>query len=260
MLVVAPGDDDGLDLQGVKSRAGAGGAGADGVIDVGDAVQDAHLLQPVFHTGESHGHLTADLITDKALNSGKGGQVVEQVMLARELDLLSAHDLLLLCAVYAQDHAVFADHAPVHPVFIGKIAHRRMGKMGVIGAVLIIKVQNQLVILVLMLKLRPLCVDIILIVLVLIQVVGGNVGDDGHIGLAVHAVELEGAELQHSDIVCHGLRNLTQPRVADVAAQMHPVPGGLQQLGNNRRCRGLSVAACHRNGLAGAEGKEHLHL
>ena len=38
VLVVAPGDDDGLDLQGMKASAGAGGAGADGVVDVGDAV------------------------------------------------------------------------------------------------------------------------------------------------------------------------------------------------------------------------------
>ena len=214
----------------------------------------------MLHPGKSHGHLTANLITDKALNSGKGGQVVEKIMLPGELDLVGTHDLLLLCAVNAQDQAVFADHTPVNPVFVGEIAHRRVGKMCVIGCVLVIEVQNQLIILVLMLKLRPLCVDIILIVLVLIQVVGGNIGDHRHIGLAVHAVELEGAELQHGNIVRHGLRDLTQQRVADISAQMHPVPGGFQQFRDDGGGRGLSVAARHRNGLAGTEGKEHLHL
>ena len=100
---------------------------------------------------------------------------------------------------------------------------------------------------------RALGVDVILIVPVLIQMVWRDVGHDGDIRRADHAVQLEGAELQHGDVVGPDVRGLAQQRVSDVPAEMHPVSRRLQQLGEDGRGRGLAVAAGDGDHPAGAE-------
>ena len=53
---------------------------------------------------------------------------------------------------------------------------------------------------------RALGIDIILIVLVLIKMVRRDVSDDRDVRAAVHAVQLEAAELQHGEIVRQDIR------------------------------------------------------
>ena len=94
----------------------------------------------------------------------------------------------------------------------------------------------------------------------LIQMIGGNVGNNRHVRTAVHAVKLKRTELKNRIIVLFHLRNFTEKRMTDVPAQMHAITGRLQKFGDDGRCCRLSVAPGHSNDPAGAEGKEHLHF
>ena len=87
-----------------------------------------------------------------------------------------------------------------------------------------------------------------------------DIRDDGDVRAALHRVQLEGAELQHSEIVRLYLRYLAQQRVADVAAEMDGVTRVLQKLGYNGGCGGLAVAAGYGDRAAWAQREEHLHL
>ena len=79
-------------------------------------------------------------------------------------------------------------------------------------------------------KYGALCIDVILKVLMLIKVVRGQVRYHRHIRGAFHAVQLEGAELKHGDIVRADIRSLAEERVTDVPAEVDSVPGGFEQL------------------------------
>ena len=90
--------------------------------------------------------------------------------------------------------------------------------------------------------------------------VGREIGDHRDVRPAMHAVELEGAELQHDDVVLFDLRDLAQERVADIAAEVDAIPGLFQKFGDDGGGGGLPVAAGDGDHLAGAESQEHLHL
>ena len=87
-----------------------------------------------------------------------------------------------------------------------------------------------------------------------------NVRDDGHIGRAVHAVQLEAAELEHGKILRPDVRDTIKERRADVAAEVHGVSLRTQKLRRDGRGRGLAVAAGDGKDAAGAEIAERLHL
>ena len=90
--------------------------------------------------------------------------------------------------------------------------------------------------------------------------VGRYVCDNGHIRRAVHAVQLEAAELEHGKIVRPDVRDAVKQRCADVAAEVHGVSLRTQKLRRDGRGRGLSVAAGDGKDAAGAEIAERLHL
>ena len=87
-----------------------------------------------------------------------------------------------------------------------------------------------------------------------------NVRDDGHIRRAVHAVQLEAAELEHGKVLRPDVRDAVKERRADVAAEVHGVPLRAQELGRDGRGRGLAVAAGDGEDAARAEVAERLHL
>ena len=136
----------------------------------------------------------------------------------------------------------------------------RFGKALIIGRVRIVRIQDQAAVGRLMQQDLPLGVDVILKVPVLIQMVGRNVGHHRDIRAAAHAVKLEGAELQHGDIVRADIRDLAQQGVSDIAAEVHPKARSLQELRQNCGGRGLPVAAGDGDHPAGAEGEKDLHL
>ena len=106
----------------------------------------------------------------------------------------------------------------------------------------------------------PLGVHIFRHILMHIQMVGGQVGDNGDVGAAREVHELEGAELHHGEILrLHLLRQGQQGR-ADVAPQPDPASGLPEQLRDQRGGSRLAVGAGHGDDRAGAHPEKRLHL
>ena len=87
-----------------------------------------------------------------------------------------------------------------------------------------------------------------------------NVRDDGHIRRAVHAVQLEAAELEHGKILRPDVRDTIKERRADVAAEVYGIPLRTQELSRDGRGRGFAVAASDGKDTARTEVAECLHL
>ena len=106
----------------------------------------------------------------------------------------------------------------------------------------------------------PLGVDVLLHILVVVQVVGGHIGDHRHFGALAHTDQLEAGQLHHGHIFRGHLGQHGQQRRPDVAAQMHGAPGRLEKLADEGGGGGLAVRAGHRHDLAGAKIEKELHL
>ena len=102
--------------------------------------------------------------------------------------------------------------------------------------------------------------DVLLVALVDVQVVGGQVRHHGDAGALRHGHQLEGAQLQHREIVGGDVRRVAQQGPADIAPQVDGLPGGLQQLGDDGGGRRLAVGAGDGDQRAGADVKKDLHL
>ena len=143
----------------------------------------------------------------------------------------------------AVNHTIRAVNAVFHRADAAEIAHapRRLGREA--RRVGVLRVEHQAAV-------RPLAAvnaalgrHVVLEIRMHIQMIRRNVRDDGHIRRAVHAVQLEAAELEHGKILRTDLRNAVKERRADVAAEVHGVPLRTQELGRDGRGRGLAVAA-----------------
>ena len=81
------------------------------------------------------------------------------------------------------------------------------------------------------------------VVTVAVQVVRGDIEDDGYVGLEViHAVKLETAEFQYIDVKVFG-RHLIGVALADVAGQPYVKACVAEHIVDERGGRGLAVAA-----------------
>ena len=105
-----------------------------------------------------------------------------------------------------------------------------------------------------------LCINILLKILVDVQVVGGQVGDDGDVGAAGHGHQLKAGQLQHRNIVRLHAPGLRQQRMADIAPQMDGLPRPSQELRDDGGGRRLAVAAGDGDLRAGTDLKKYLHL
>ena len=105
-----------------------------------------------------------------------------------------------------------------------------------------------------------LCVDILLHILMVIQVVGGHIGHHRHLGALAHTDELEAGQLHHRHILRGDLGQHGQQRRTDIAAQVDPAARRLKEFGDQGRRGGLAVRAGHRHDLTGAQIKEQLYL
>ena len=103
-------------------------------------------------------------------------------------------------------------------------------------------------------------VHIFLHILVNIQMVGGQVGDERPLGAALHIHQLEGAELHNGKILLFHLTAQRKQGRSDIAAQPDGFPGGLQHLGYQRGRGGFSVGTGHRNQGTGTDLEKHFHL
>ena len=188
-------------------------------------MQRAHDLKPVFDPGKLPRDPCADLVRDKSLGHGKGCQIVEHVMFAGNADLGFRQNGPLLSPADSCQNAFPEIRALGDSLPVGKVRDARFGKALVIGRVRVVRVQDQAAVFGLIDQDFPLCVDIILKILMLIQVVRREIRDHRDIRAAVHTVKLEGAELEDDDIIGPHVRDLAQERIADVAAEVHAITG-----------------------------------
>ena len=97
-------------------------------------------------------------------------------------------------------------------------AHLGTGKALIILGMFVIQLEYKLAVSCLIYKNRALGVNIILIIQMLIKMVGGNIGYQRNIGLAVHAVQLERAELKNDNVVFLDFIYLAKQRMTYIAA------------------------------------------
>ena len=105
-----------------------------------------------------------------------------------------------------------------------------------------------------------LCRNILRIILVNIQMIRRQIGDDGDMRAPSHSHELERAQFQHSGILRLHASGLGQQRVADVPPQVDGFSRRPEQLRNDGGGGGLSVAAGNGQNGTGADLEENLHL
>ena len=196
-------------------------------------MERTHDLESVLHPAKLPRDLRADFIRDKSFRRGKGCEIVKYVVLAGNADFGFWQDGPFLCPAYTGEDAVFKISALGDRLPVRKMADMCSRKAFIIGRVRIVCVQDQAAAFRLVNEDLPFGVDIVLKVLMLVEMVGGQIRDHRDIRAAVHAVELEGAELQHHNVVRAHVRDLTQERIADVAAQVYTITGRLEQLGDD---------------------------
>ena len=97
-------------------------------------------------------------------------------------------------------------------------------------------------------------------ILVDIQMIGGQIGNDGPGGTALHVHKLEGAELHHRIILRLHLPNQRQQGRADVASQPDGFSRCFQHFRHQRGGCCLAVRAGDRQKRTGADLEEDLHF
>ena len=259
VLIVAPRDQNQLLIEASQARDGAGGRGGDGVVVIPDAVLLPHQLDPVLHAAEAPGDGPDILGADPVPYRQDGGHVVFHVMDAGQQDIGLIQDLLQGLPL-APDDAVPEKDALLRLRQPGELQHPApgLGDKGMGDRV--VPVQDQNVVRLLVEIQVLLGGHVLLHILVDIQVVGGEVGDDGGVGAVGEVHQLEGGQLQHHQIRGLHFVRLIQQRGADVAPQPDPEALLFQQLGDQRGGGGLPVGAGDGDDLRGADGEEGLHL
>ena len=216
----------------------------------------------MLHAGEGRADLTHGLDGYAAPDGGAGGQQVFHIVEAAQLNLLAGQDRRYNAVLGIAEHVVALpqERAPVGLVQTGEPDLLALAVLLHAAGDVVLKAQHSTAGRHLPQQDVALGVDVLLHILVVVQVVRGDVRDHSHLRAAAHADELEAGQLDDG----HGIRGhvgqLGQQRRADVAAQEHPAARSLEHLGDQRRRRGLAVGAGHGHDLAGAKLKEKLHL
>ena len=128
MLVIASRDNDGLYAHCVQTRGGSCGACADGVVNIQNAVKLSHVLKPVLDACKMFRDKGTDLIADHALGSGKGGKIIEHIVLARKSYKLCRNQRVGNPVPHTADHSVFDSGAVRDVVFIREVGDAPLGK------------------------------------------------------------------------------------------------------------------------------------
>ena len=181
----------------------------------------------MLHAGKSLCHLRADLVRHHVLHRSKGCQVIEHIVLSGQMNLRCGQHSPTDTVVHAVQYTVFQHGSLLDLLSVRKPGLLCLRAVSIVCAVLVIQVQNQAAVFGLSLGDAAFGIDVILKVLVLIQMIRCEVGDDGNIRTAGHTVQLKGAKFQNRNVVRLNIRGLTKQRIPDVSAQVHPVTGGL---------------------------------
>ena len=261
-FVIAARNQDDLLVKAAQARNGAGGAGCDGVIVIRYAIQHANRLNAVFHAGKGRANLTHDIHRNAAPDRCNGGQQIFHVVQAAQLYFCTgqhgghntvfgiaegiitlSQECTVVGLVQAGEPELFtfavSGHAPGDIILITQYG----------AAGWLLPKQNV-----------AFGINILLHILVVVQVVGGHVGHNRHLGTLAHADQLEAGKFHNSDISRGNVRQLGQQGCANVAAQEHLAAGSLKHLGNQGGGGGFAVRAGHSHDLAGAQLKKEFYL
>ena len=260
VLVIAPGDEDHLLLEGAQARDSAGGTGGDGIVVKPDAVIGAHQLDAVLHAVEGPSKGADHVVRHQTVHRRNGGHVVLHVVDAGQADVFGGHDLAFM-TVPAGDHGVTPQkHAVFRLCLAAEIQGAARGMGGQLPGDGVVQVEHGDVAGLLVAEDVLLGPDVLLHALVDVQVVGGQVGQHRNVGAAGHGHQLETGQLQHRPVGGPDGPGLGQQWVADVAAHMDGVARRPQKLGNNGGGSGLAVGAGDGDDGAGADLEKDLHL
>ena len=181
-------------------------------------------------------------------------------MVAGELDQLQRQDLPAPLLVGQPDSSVPEVDPLLQPLLSAEEGHgaRRLPGQRPGGGVVI--VEDQPVLRSLVEKDVLLGPDVLLHGVVVVQVVGAEVGDHRDVGALLHGHQLEGGQLQHGEVLLHHVGHVGQEGLADVAPHIDVPPRLLQKFGDDGGGGGLSVAPGDADEAAGAGLKKQLHL
>ena len=253
MLVIAAGNQNHLFRKTAQTGNGPAWRGGNGVVVEPNAILFPHQLNPVLHTAEIPGNLPDGVVCGQALHQCDGRQIVFNVMGAGNQDF-SAFQQLFSPAI---DDAVFL------PDTVGSLPAGEKTCFSVApesGSNGIVRVENQHTVRALESEDILFGIHILLHILVNIQMVGSQIGDERPLGTALHIHQLERAELHNGKILLFHLAAQRKQGRSDIAAQPDGFPGSLQHLRYQRGCGGFPVGTGDRNQGAGAYLKKHLHL
>ena len=212
----------------------------------------------MLHAAEGGGDSADGLVRNQTVGDSNGGHVVLHIVDAGEQDGIHGHDGLGNAVFHPENGAVFQISAIFGTNPAGEVAGLAVTQQR--GGDVVVGVDHQQALATLELVDVLLGLDVLGHVLVDIQVVGGEIGDDGPLGTALHVHELEGAQLHHGEVLLLHFGQEAQQRRADVAAQPDLLALGLQKLGDQGGGGGFAVGAGDGDGMALAQLEEDLHL
>ena len=253
VLVIAPRDENHLFREAPQPRDGPAGGGSDGIIVEPDPVLYPHQLDPVLHTAEILCHLPHRLVGGDALHRRQGCHIVFNVVHPGQENVPGVQHRL----APAQD-GVPGQPDAVCLLLPGKEPGVSVSLEG--GGKRVVCVENQDAVLTLETVNILLGGNVLRHVLMDVQMVGRQVRDHRPLGRTGHVHKLKGAQLRHGVVILPHPAAPGQQGLPDIAPQPDGFTGGLQHLGNQGGCSGLTVGAGDRDGVAGADLEEHLHL
>ena len=260
MLVVTAGNQNHLLMEGAQTGDGAGGAGGDGVVVVAHPVPRPHQLNAVLYPRKFGGEVPHHLVGHQPVQSADGRHVILDVVLAGQEDVFQVEHRALVHGVAHPDGPVSDEDALLQLLPAAEPGHAAAGTDRKAAGNLVILVQHQQAVRSLVGEDVLLGGDVLLHRFVYVQVVRGQIGDHRDIRALLHGHQLKRRQFQHGHVLWHHPVHVGQQRFADVASHIDALPRRFQQLGNDRSGGGLSVAASHRDGFAGADLEKNLHL
>ena len=258
MLVVAACNENDLLLEGIQSCDGSRRTGGDGVVVILHAVLLAHELDAMLNAAERGRHGADVIVRGVALHDSRRHHHVVHVVRARNADIGCGHQLTAHAAVRDVDNVVLEEHA------VGQLL-RFAGAEQVAGRLerarhLVVEIENELVVFALIAVNGSLGLHILVKILVVVQMIGRQIGDRRNVRRVLHAHQLERGQLHDCKVVlCHRVHAGEQGR-ADIAAEMHGIARVLQNLTDERGGRGLAVRAGDADDRTRADREEKLHL
>ncbi len=234
-----------LAFQGVPGRIHVGGLG---IVDIQHVADAQNGLQPVFDGLEGRQGLPDHIVADARRLGCQGRRHgVVNIVPSAECKLLQVQVAFFL--LVAHHHLLVLDKGAffqLHAFLLGEREHFGLDDdlVQVVDGDCVVRIKNEAVFLAEVAGDAEFGLHVVFhLVVVTVQVVGRNVGDDGDIGPEIIAVvQLEAADFQ--DIIIEMFRGyLVGVALADVAAQPHVQACVLQQVVDQGSGRGLAVAA-----------------